>query len=86
MKCMWGRLGNKIIIYCVRKYIFPLMFPVWSDSERITLMFVFSDVDPGGGDLLYWTAGRHHHGSHTERERRLVKYISLCQFSYLDML
>ena len=62
---MEGRLGNKTIIYCVRKYIFHLMGSVSSDIEIITVMFVVRHVEPGGGDLLYWTAWRNHQGNHT---------------------
>ena len=56
-------------IYCVGKYICHLMVAVLSDREMVTMMFVVSHVDPGGGDLLYRTAGGHHHGRHTERDR-----------------
>ena len=45
------------------------MVAVLSDREMVTMMFVVSHVDPGGGDLLYRTAGGHHHGRHTERDR-----------------
>ena len=56
------------------------MVSLSSDIEiTTTMMFVVSDVDPGCGDLLYWTAGRHHHSSHTEGER--WKYFWMCQLS-----
>ena len=45
------------------------MVAVLSDREMVTMMFVVSHVDPGGGDLLYRTAGGDHHGRHTERDR-----------------
>ena len=68
-----------MIIYCVRKYIFPLMGSVSSDIEITTVMFVVRDVEPGCGDLLYWTAGRNHQGTHTERDRDTgAGYISGC--------